>query len=482
MAEDERSKLATVVAGQAESGYPKIFATDNDGRLKAKLKFNPVLGTDHTASGIKFTDTAGENLVFGDVCYLKSDGKWWKADADAASTMPAQAIAIATIVADADGEFLLQGFARDDTWNWTIGGLIYASATAGGLTQTIPSGAADVIQVVGCAITADIIFFNPLVAGYYLLGGLQITNDGTLTTILGIAGDYNRIGDAAATSHSLASEDDLLVTGKLEVDGNAYFDSRIDMAYGIGYIGWNGWDYFLAMRGDDANAYCMKFILKAGDASYATLLAFGDASIEALDFGLFDGVTQPTIAMIEKDAQLHSATDGIADAGAASAILKHVGGFTAAVVGDIVRIIAGTLCTAGWYWITTVTSADQVTLDRNYTSGDTTNVTFVTYHDFTMLSADGVCTRVTDGAPDDNSVEIDRPGWLILDVGQANGRLYWRVGAAWHYVDATAGLSMPKEERIDPDGKEFNIGDEVRLLVDRINEDGSFHAMPYRRN
>lgn len=38
-------------------------------------------------------------------------------------------------------------------------------------------------------------------------------------------GSYLSIGDAATTSQSLASEDDLLVTGKLEVDGIAYFDS-----------------------------------------------------------------------------------------------------------------------------------------------------------------------------------------------------------------------------------------------------------------
>jgi len=36
-----------------------------------------------------------------------------------------------------------------------------------------------------------------------------------------------RIGNAATTSHSLASEDDLLVTGKLEVDGYAIFDAGV---------------------------------------------------------------------------------------------------------------------------------------------------------------------------------------------------------------------------------------------------------------
>ena len=56
------------------------------------------------------------------------------------------------------------------------------------------------------------------------LGGMNITNDGTKTTILGTTGDYNRIGDAATTNHSLDSEDDLMVTGELEVDGAIFFD------------------------------------------------------------------------------------------------------------------------------------------------------------------------------------------------------------------------------------------------------------------
>ena len=59
--------------------------------------------------------------------------------------------------------------------------------------------------------------------------GLVFTNDGTVTTILGIAGDYVRIGDAGVTGHSLASEDDLLVTGKLEVDGLTYLDGAVTL-------------------------------------------------------------------------------------------------------------------------------------------------------------------------------------------------------------------------------------------------------------
>ena len=112
-------------------------------------------------SGISTAYTAGENLVFGDFCYLKSDGKMWKSDADATSTMPISCMAAATISADASGSFLVWGWARDDTWTNTVGGIIYASNTAGGITQTQPSGDTDDVQAVGIATHADRIFFNP---------------------------------------------------------------------------------------------------------------------------------------------------------------------------------------------------------------------------------------------------------------------------------------------------------------------------------
>jgi len=118
-------------------------------------------GSDHTAYGIKAQLTAGENLAFGDFCYLKSDGKMWKSDADAEATMPCTALAIATISADATGYFLLIGVARDDTWNWTVGAKLYASTTAGAVTETAPSGSGDQVQVIGIATNADRILFNP---------------------------------------------------------------------------------------------------------------------------------------------------------------------------------------------------------------------------------------------------------------------------------------------------------------------------------
>jgi len=58
---------------------------------------------------------------------------------------------------------------------------------------------------------------------------LDISNDATKTTLLGVSGDYIRVGDAQTTQHSLNSEDDLMVTGDLEVTGTTFLDGTLDM-------------------------------------------------------------------------------------------------------------------------------------------------------------------------------------------------------------------------------------------------------------
>jgi len=119
-------------------------------------------GSDHQATGVIVTLTAGEALVFGNNCYLKSDTKMWKAKADADTTMPGMALCLESISAEGSGLFLLLGVARDDSWNWTVGGLIYAdSGTAGALTQTAPSTATHYVQPIGIATHADRMLYKP---------------------------------------------------------------------------------------------------------------------------------------------------------------------------------------------------------------------------------------------------------------------------------------------------------------------------------
>lgn len=126
------------------------------------IKIAKTLGSDTTVEGLVQDFTAGENLVYGDLCYLKAaDGKAWKADANGTSTYPVLLMATGTINANETGTFLKRGTARQDSWNWTTGSLLYLSTTAGSITATKPSTIDDVIQTVAMALDADTIDFNP---------------------------------------------------------------------------------------------------------------------------------------------------------------------------------------------------------------------------------------------------------------------------------------------------------------------------------
>ena len=124
--------------------------------------------SDETVSGITATFTAGEDLVRGEVVYFKAgDSKMWKAVATAAGTMPVAAMAAADISADATGKFLLYGFLADNGTfpAYTVGGDLYApeaeTSSQNVPEQTAPDSDGDFVQVLGYAVTANSVFFNP---------------------------------------------------------------------------------------------------------------------------------------------------------------------------------------------------------------------------------------------------------------------------------------------------------------------------------
>ena len=121
----------------------------------------PSPGSDHLASGEIAQMVCGETVAIGNLCYIKSDGKMWLSDADAAATMPAVAIALESGSADQNKNFLFYGFFRDDTYNWTVGNVLFTDTTAGSITSVAPSGTTDVVQAVAMATNEDRIFFNP---------------------------------------------------------------------------------------------------------------------------------------------------------------------------------------------------------------------------------------------------------------------------------------------------------------------------------
>lgn len=125
------------------------------------VELKKALGTDHTCSGLTVTLKAHENTTLFQVGFINSDGEVALSDADAIATMPVRVMATAGINANADGIYLLKGYAVDASWSWTPGGALYASGTPGAVTQTAPTGTGKVVQIVGYAVAATIICFAP---------------------------------------------------------------------------------------------------------------------------------------------------------------------------------------------------------------------------------------------------------------------------------------------------------------------------------
>lgn len=124
-----------------------------------------VPGSDHEASGVKLALTANEAQNFGDVCRINSSGSAQLADSSVIATASMAVMCVSNSVAGAaTGQYLMLGIARDDSWAWTVGGLIYLSltgTTGNTLTQTAPTATDEVVQVVGIATHADRMMFYP---------------------------------------------------------------------------------------------------------------------------------------------------------------------------------------------------------------------------------------------------------------------------------------------------------------------------------
>lgn len=116
---------------------------------------------DLSSDGVRVNFVAGENLSFGDICYMANTGKWNKASATAYATGRGMAMAAESILADAVGRFLLIGFARNDSWSWTVGEELYLSEISGEMTHTPPTASNSTTQLLGLAINSTRVYFNP---------------------------------------------------------------------------------------------------------------------------------------------------------------------------------------------------------------------------------------------------------------------------------------------------------------------------------
>ena len=168
--------IARTDAGQTFTGVqvmtsPTITTANLSGAQllaeNASIALDPSLSADGKYSGTTISGTAGATLAFGDVIYLAAaDSRWELTDASAAATAGSVLVGICVLAAAADGDptvILLSGNIRADAVfpTFTISAPVYISETAGDVTGTQPVTADAVIRVLGFALTADSMYFNP---------------------------------------------------------------------------------------------------------------------------------------------------------------------------------------------------------------------------------------------------------------------------------------------------------------------------------
>ncbi|HUW67328.1 MAG TPA: hypothetical protein VMW20_04685, partial [Candidatus Nanoarchaeia archaeon] len=92
---------------------------------------------------------------------LGADGSFDDGDASAEATAGGMVV-LATAAGTGDKILLTRGTFQDaGTWNWTPGATLYLSETAGQLTETAPTTSGAIVRIMGYALTADSIFFDP---------------------------------------------------------------------------------------------------------------------------------------------------------------------------------------------------------------------------------------------------------------------------------------------------------------------------------
>jgi len=119
-----------------------------------------------TYTGNTVTLTSNETQAIGDAVQINSSGNAHLAKADVIADASTVALAVTAVTGSASNTYLLPGgtLRLSSSPGWTVGGLIYLSTTGttgNTLTQTAPSSTGNAIQILGVAIKADTILFEP---------------------------------------------------------------------------------------------------------------------------------------------------------------------------------------------------------------------------------------------------------------------------------------------------------------------------------
>lgn len=125
----------------------------------AKFKIN-VNNEGGVTNPLTTMGVAGEDIFRGTLCYLHTDGKYYKSDAtDATKCSTELRVVQENLVADAEGSFISQG--QINSLGLTIGVRYYVSTTPGEFTVT-KYDTPNIVRYIGTASSSTILEFNPM--------------------------------------------------------------------------------------------------------------------------------------------------------------------------------------------------------------------------------------------------------------------------------------------------------------------------------
>jgi len=130
------------------------------------LQLDSALSADGKFCGITEAGTAGDALVFGDLCYFNNgDSRWEKTDANVADGYDKK-LGICVLAAAGNGsatKMLFYGKIRADGAfpTLTIGAPVYMAEAVGDVVVAQPTTADVCIRIIGFGNTANELFFNP---------------------------------------------------------------------------------------------------------------------------------------------------------------------------------------------------------------------------------------------------------------------------------------------------------------------------------
>jgi len=104
--------------------------------------------------------TAGDSVTADQLCYLDTNGQMSLADASEQATVNTLlSLSLNSTSATDEGSYLLKGFVSLS--GYTPGAILYVSETSGEITETRPVTNGVFVRIVGYAVSAQEIFFDP---------------------------------------------------------------------------------------------------------------------------------------------------------------------------------------------------------------------------------------------------------------------------------------------------------------------------------